>query len=194
VRQRPSTSPFQYWGRWVNVNWNGWNETDLRVWNDADSDGLPDDLDNCPEDPNPDQADMDEDGEGDVCDDDRDGDGWPNDYDCAPDDEHLWSYPSAARELRMSKAAADNMTWLEPVFPGGVPPCRYDVLVSPLADDFGPAVASCIESDDKDLVATEKIVTLPGELHCYLVRAENGCGGNLGQDSDDNWRTGRDCP
>jgi hypothetical protein len=194
VRQKPSTSPFQYWGRWINLNWNGWNETDLRVWNDRDSDGLPDDLDNCPDDPNPDQADMDQDGEGDVCDTDLDGDGWGNLIDCAPDDNQLWYLPHRARELRISKAVVDNMTWIEPLFCGGVAPCWYDVLVSPLVDDFGPAVASCIESDDTDFVATESIVALPGEMYCYLVRAQNGCGGNLGYDSDNNWRTGMDCP
>ncbi|NIS32224.1 MAG: hypothetical protein GWO04_20720 [Actinobacteria bacterium] len=46
---------------------------------DRDDDGIPDDVDNCPDDPNPDQADLDGDGEGDACDDDIDGDGLPND-------------------------------------------------------------------------------------------------------------------
>lgn len=35
---------------------------------DADGDGVPDALDNCHDDPNPDQADLDADGQGDVCD------------------------------------------------------------------------------------------------------------------------------
>jgi hypothetical protein len=41
---------------------------------DSDADGLPDDFDNCPADPNP-QFDNDEDGRGDVCDPDDDNDG-----------------------------------------------------------------------------------------------------------------------
>jgi len=46
---------------------------------DADGDTVPDDIDNCPDDSNPDQADLDGDGEGDVCDDDVDGDDLSND-------------------------------------------------------------------------------------------------------------------
>jgi hypothetical protein len=42
--------------------------------NDADDDTDPNAVDNCPNDPNPDQADADNDGLGDVCDDDDDND------------------------------------------------------------------------------------------------------------------------
>lgn len=45
---------------------------------DRDGDGTYDDLDNCPDSANQDQADLDEDGIGDVCDSDRDGDGYEN--------------------------------------------------------------------------------------------------------------------
>ena len=47
---------------------------------DADGDGFFDDIDNCPNDSNPDQADFEGDGMGDVCDLDRDGDGMPDAY------------------------------------------------------------------------------------------------------------------
>ena len=47
---------------------------------DNDGDGIPDGEDNCPDTPNFDQADFEEDGIGDVCDLDIDGDGMPNDY------------------------------------------------------------------------------------------------------------------
>ncbi len=45
---------------------------------DTDGDGVLNHLDNCPEDLNPDQQDIDEDGRGDICDSDIDGDGLTN--------------------------------------------------------------------------------------------------------------------
>ncbi len=52
---------------------------------DSDGDGIADDFDNCPDMANTDQADLDDDGVGDVCDSDRDGDGVPNNEDDCPD-------------------------------------------------------------------------------------------------------------
>ena len=51
---------------------------------DQDGDGIVDVFDNCPEVANADQADNDEDGKGDVCDDDDDNDGIDDDVDCDP--------------------------------------------------------------------------------------------------------------
>jgi hypothetical protein len=51
---------------------------------DADGDGVPDGLDNCPDVANAGQEDFDLDLAGDACDDDDDGDGWLDDDDCAP--------------------------------------------------------------------------------------------------------------
>ncbi len=53
---------------------NGTNPRDA----DSDDDGVDDGADNCPFASNADQADLDEDGVGDVCDTDRDGDGVPD--------------------------------------------------------------------------------------------------------------------
>jgi beta-glucanase (GH16 family) len=53
---------------------------------DADGDGAPDRVDNCPDTPNSDQADNDGDGDGDVCDDDDDNDGLPDGSDNCPFD------------------------------------------------------------------------------------------------------------
>lgn len=55
----------------------------LTVTNDRDNDGVDNDVDNCPFDANADQADLDRDGAGNVCDDDDDGDGLPDDYEIA---------------------------------------------------------------------------------------------------------------
>jgi parallel beta-helix repeat protein/YD repeat-containing protein len=56
----------------------------ITVVTDTDKDGLHDRADNCPFAYNPDQADMDGDGIGDVCDSDTDGDGVANDVDNCP--------------------------------------------------------------------------------------------------------------
>jgi hypothetical protein len=53
---------------------------------DSDNDSVPDAEDNCPNTPNSDQADLDNDGEGDACDPDVDGDGVPNETDNCPSD------------------------------------------------------------------------------------------------------------
>lgn len=55
---------------------------------DTDEDGIVDEDDNCPLVSNPDQADSDGDGIGDVCEDDADGDGIPDDVDNCPDTEN----------------------------------------------------------------------------------------------------------
>jgi YVTN family beta-propeller protein len=52
---------------------------------DTDGDGVIDDLDNCPDIANSDQADADGDGIGDVCEPDTDGDGVIDDLDNCPD-------------------------------------------------------------------------------------------------------------
>ncbi|WP_084498092.1 thrombospondin type 3 repeat-containing protein [Spongiibacter marinus] len=53
---------------------------------DTDGDGVSDNEDNCPLTANSDQADLDGDEQGNVCDDDRDGDGVANDEDAFADD------------------------------------------------------------------------------------------------------------
>ena len=53
----------------------GFNELPDGPTGDSDSDGIPDELDNCPNAENADQVDTDSDGAGDACDDDDDNDG-----------------------------------------------------------------------------------------------------------------------
>ena len=57
---------------------------DAEVVVDTDEDGVPDATDNCPEVANPDQADEDSDGHGDVCQNDWDSDGFEGEADPCP--------------------------------------------------------------------------------------------------------------
>ena len=58
---------------------------------DTDGDGIDDDLDNCPNATNPDQADTDSDGTGDACDSDVDGDNVDDVDDAFPNDPTEWA-------------------------------------------------------------------------------------------------------
>jgi len=61
---------------------------------DTDGDGVPNDMDNCPNIANANQANNDMDAEGDVCDDDDDNDGFDDVDDCAPFDANI--FPGAS--------------------------------------------------------------------------------------------------
>ena len=61
----------------------------FRIAKEMDNDGVADDLDNCPAIANPDQANLDNDTFGNLCDDDVDGDGIANDLDLDDDNDFL---------------------------------------------------------------------------------------------------------
>ena len=55
--------------------------------------------------------------------------------------------------------------------------------------------ATCLESDDNDLVVVDEDLPTAGQAFYYLVRAVNTCGeGSLGYGSDGAERTGANCP
>ncbi len=125
---------------------------------------------------------------------DNDADGYTGYFDCDDANPDVWSLPGEAVELVV---AADRVTfsWDPPSPPTGVPgTTRYDLLRSPLSDDF-VGTATCAAMD---ILLTKTVDTLfpdPGEYLAYLVRAENACGeGSLGQTSYPGERVGRTCP
>ena len=122
---------------------------------------------------------------------DGDGDGVSNGQDCAAADPALWSAPSPAQQLRLSREPAGNLVWLAPAQPGAAG-VTYDLLRGVDATDF--AGASCVESGETDLSATDLLEPVAGELLVYLVRVTNGCGSNLGSRSNGTPRTGAACP
>jgi hypothetical protein len=135
--------------------------------------------------------DTDSDGVIDAIDPDDDNDGLDDGLDCAPLDDQNWSAPSAARDLAVSPAPVDNLTWAVPVQPGCVTP-RYDVLRS--LDPSSFMAAGCIESDDFDLLASDSGDPGAGQVFFYLVRVENACGSAMGQHWNGTPREGGACP
>lgn len=77
---------------------------------DSDNDGVPDSRDNCPGAANPDQADLDGDDIGNVCDDDVDGDGISNDQDSDNDNDgmpNLWEVENDFNPIDPNDALGD---------------------------------------------------------------------------------------
>ncbi len=117
---------------------------------DRDKDGIDDPLDNCPTEANADQADMDGDGLGDVCDPDSDGDGMPN----------QWESDNGLNPLDATDASTsaddDSLSNLE----------EYSAGTNPtLADTDGDGV-----NDDSD--------ALPLDINEWLDSDGDGIGNN----------------
>ncbi|MFB3850783.1 MAG: FG-GAP-like repeat-containing protein [Acidobacteriota bacterium] len=120
---------------------------------------------------------------------DTDGDGYNDEIDCNPLDNTVWASPSDVINFFINKENSDNLFWSAPTAPGCLSPV-YDVLRSNSPSDFSSA--TCISSNIQDLAATD--LDIPANVFYYLIRVENGCGSNLGSDSNGNPRSGINCP
>ena len=113
---------------------------------DADSDGVPDDFDNCPDTPNTDQADFDNDGQGDVCDSDDDGDGVPDANDncpATPLSESVDADGCSESQLAVD-TDGDGQSDINEIACGSDP--DDDTSLSP--DNDGDGLPDCVDPDD----------------------------------------------
>ena len=147
---------------------------------DRDDDGWPDWLDDCPDVPDPAQADGDANGVADACQAglDFDGDGVLNETDCAPGDPLAFSVPGPVLLLaRKELDGSATFTFVLPPADGQRDPVAdlEGGLLAELLADRGTARAACVRPG---LIASwndaEPAVSPGGEW--LLARAWNGCG------------------
>ena len=139
---------------------------------DADGDLRVGGYDNCPQVPNGDQFDGDDDGAGDAC-------------DCAPADPGAFDSPAEVTGLIVSGAAPTTLAW-DDAAPQAGSDVLYDISAGALASlAVGPfGDASCLA---ESLVATSyedsRVDPPAGDGYWYLVRAKNVCAvGTFGAD------------
>jgi aminopeptidase N len=152
-------------------NWLLKTYANLVLMGDRDFDGVPDSIDNCTVNLNPDQANLDGDAYGDVCDDDDDGDDLVDGLDCAPLDA-TQGRPGEARDLEFDTSPTPVLSW--------IPALRadwHDVTRGPLGSlDAGLGV--CLATGLAGAAYVDSEVLAPGEGFGYLVRGhDDGCGG-----------------
>jgi hypothetical protein len=113
--------------------------------------------------------------------------------DCNDANAELWSVPGEALGLPFG-ADKQTLSWNPPSDPGqSSGSLAYDTLRTESATSFG--AASCLESGETDLIASDPEVPPSSAVYHYLVRPENGCGeGSLGEASDGAERAGSTCP
>jgi hypothetical protein len=157
--------------------------------------GLAHGFDNCPDDSNPDQADLDGDGLGDACDPDVDGDGWDDTVDCAPLDGGAFAPPGAVSGLGIDEDR-ETLRWDSLAASAGTGTV-YDVVRGDLSElPVGSGAAeTCIENDLPGVTTSDGAPVPPETGYWYLVRGENVCGiGTYGFATSGSPRITGSCP
>jgi len=143
---------------------------------DSDADGVLDGADNCVNVFNTAQIDGDLDTAGNSC-------------DCNPDESGTSTLLGPG--VNLSFGSASDLSWDAPVDTGGGG-LVYDLLRGGVASNLN--AGTCIESDGADTIASDGTAPDPGEVFFYAVRAQAGCGGNLGTRTLETRRAGAACP
>lgn len=138
---------------------------------DQDNDKVPDVLDNCPVTPNPTQADMDSDGDGDACDSDIDGDTLPNTVDPFPTTANVVYYYKTADKLLTDGNVSG--TWTK----NGTALCQNsysDAFAVSLKAPFLPGSNYLVETRITVLDTNPSITDSPGVGIDFRMTSTNG--------------------
>lgn len=145
-----STIHIRLWYK-VNQTWNKIDTTYTAAIPDADNDSISDPVDNCPNTPNQDQINTDDDEQGDACDNDDDNDGVVDNEDDFPlDSAKVTTYTKAHRLLIQASFGPSNEA-IEAIMSTGITAWVNEQLISSSAYD---------STDDAHKTHLERVIQL----------------------------------